>query len=252
MSHVSLPFSFATYADDFERHIEQSIRGYGNLRTDCLTFSQYFVEDDTLVLDIGCSTGRFLRQVRDTNQQRVPSARYIGIDIERAFRKQWTRNSANNLKFVVADARRYDGYRDLSFVTSLFAMQFMPERCRTDLLQRVFDRMIAGGALVIAEKVHANSAKIQDMLTFMYYDFKRESFSENAILAKERALRDKMKLWSEEQIVRTLEAVGFRPSHIQVFWRNHLFLGILAIKASSCSATARPERDDDVVRDVAL
>ena len=33
-------FSFAAYADDFDRHIGSSIRGYDNLREDCVALSQ--------------------------------------------------------------------------------------------------------------------------------------------------------------------------------------------------------------------
>ncbi|MGO8845564.1 MAG: hypothetical protein ACLQFI_09565, partial [Methylocella sp.] len=69
-------FSFAAYADDFDRHIGSSIRGYDNLREDCVALSQYFIQKDSTVLDIGCSSGEFLRTVRDRNQKRCASANY--------------------------------------------------------------------------------------------------------------------------------------------------------------------------------
>jgi hypothetical protein len=69
---AKLPFSFANYADDFDRHIERSIRGYRNLIEDCVELSQYFVEDDTVVCDIGCATGRTLATIRARNQERAP------------------------------------------------------------------------------------------------------------------------------------------------------------------------------------
>jgi hypothetical protein len=50
-------FSFAAYADDSDRHIGGSIRGYDNLREDCVALSQYFIQKDSVVLDIGCSSG---------------------------------------------------------------------------------------------------------------------------------------------------------------------------------------------------
>jgi hypothetical protein len=52
---TKLQFSFANYAEDFDRHIERSIRGYGNLIEDCVELSQYFIENDT----VACGVRRF-------------------------------------------------------------------------------------------------------------------------------------------------------------------------------------------------
>jgi len=84
-SGTELGFSFARFAKGFDQHIRQSIRGYAELMSDCMGISEYFVENETTVFDIGCSTGAFLYAVRDRNEARCPSARYIGIDIETSF-----------------------------------------------------------------------------------------------------------------------------------------------------------------------
>lgn len=223
-------FSFANFADDFESHIHNSIRGYDDLRKDCLSFSRYFIEDHTTVLDLGCSTGKLLSEVRDKNQTRAPHASYRGIEIETAFQRHWKKLHALNLKFELSDVRSCEDFEQLSFVTSLFSLQFIPERDRLSVMERIFRGLIDGGALVLAEKTLAKSSKIQDMLTFMYYDFKRRHFSEADILRKEESLRDKMKLWNEAQIINILVSVGFLPENIQVFWRSHLFVGIIAVK----------------------
>ena len=49
-------FTFAHREEGFDEHIEQSIRGYSNLLEDVISLSRYFVEDDTTIVDIGCST----------------------------------------------------------------------------------------------------------------------------------------------------------------------------------------------------
>jgi hypothetical protein len=56
-----LDFSFAALAaraGDFDQHIHDSIRGYGHLRDDCIDYSRYFIQNDTIVLDIGAQPGR--------------------------------------------------------------------------------------------------------------------------------------------------------------------------------------------------
>ncbi len=235
MSHTPqnrplIPFSFSNYAENFDDHIGKSIRGYEDLRNDCVLLSEYFIENETNVLDIGCSTGRFLRGIHDYNQDKTSGARYLGVDIEPEFSQQWVALEDRNIKFQLGDLRSFDGYENLSFVTSLFSLQFIPEKDRYSVMQNIFDNMIPGGAFVLAEKTLGKSSKIQDMLTFMYYDHKRKSFSEQEILEKEKSLRNKLKLWTEPQIVASLQKVGFHPDNIQVFWRNHLFAGFLAIK----------------------
>jgi hypothetical protein len=89
-----------------------------------------------------------------------------------------------------------------------------------------------GGAFIFAEKVLCKNAKFQDMLTFMYYDYKKLSFTEKEIFDKERSIHDQMHLWSEFKLFEMLRSAGFVSSYTQLFWRNHLFVGILAVKAA--------------------
>jgi hypothetical protein len=49
-------------------------------------------------------------------------------------------------------------------------------------------------------------------------------------LSKERSLRSMMKLWTEEQILNSLNAAGFAGIDVQCFWRNHNFAGFIALK----------------------
>ena len=51
-------FTFAHREEGFDEHIEKSIRGYSQLMDDVISLSRYFIEDETKVVDIGCSTGK--------------------------------------------------------------------------------------------------------------------------------------------------------------------------------------------------
>ena len=68
------------------------------------------------------------------------------------------------------------------------------------------------------------------MMTSLYYEFKRQSFAEEEILAKERSLRSIMKLWSEEEVVNSVIASGFSATNLQCFWRNHNFAAFSRIE----------------------
>ena len=227
-------FSFGAMAPEFDEHISKSIRGYQHLRADCVGLSQYFIQPNSKVLDIGCSSGEFLRSVRDYNQKRFSSVEYIGLDIENNFQEQWLKRKDNNISYQNTDVINYADYKNLSVVFSLFTFQFLPEGERKTLMKRIYDGLNAGGAVILSEKVHAKNAKIQDMLTFLYYDFKRNNFSSDEILDKEKSIRDQMHLWSEYRILQTLRSVGFATNNLQSFWRNHLFIGVLAWKQAKC------------------
>ena len=73
-------FTFAQREEGFDNHIEHSIRGYTDLVNDVLKISEYFVENNSEVIDIGCSTGKLLKSMINQNTF-APSARYIGIEL---------------------------------------------------------------------------------------------------------------------------------------------------------------------------
>ena len=54
-------FTFAHREEGFDEHIEKSIRGYSQLMDDVISLSRYFVENETNVVDIGCSTGKMTK-----------------------------------------------------------------------------------------------------------------------------------------------------------------------------------------------
>jgi hypothetical protein len=68
------------------------------------------------------------------------------------------------------------------------------------------------------------------MMTFNYYDYKRQNFDTEDIMDKEKTLRHMMKPNTWDEIVSNLIEAGFLGDKIQPFWRNHTFVGAIAIK----------------------
>ena len=225
-----LALSFARLAEGFDEHIQKSIRGYTDLLSDCVGMSDYFVEDHTTVFDIGCSTGNFLAHVVERNQDRAPKVEYVGIDIEPSFGTHWAQLEEQGVKLHVADVQSFPIPANCSLVTSIFSLQFISERARQKILDEIYRALLPGGALIVAEKTLAKCSKLHDMLTFIHCDCKRQHFSGSEILEKERSLRSTMKLWSEDQIVRSLVAAGFPEGNVQPFWRSHNFAAFVALR----------------------
>ena len=228
-------FTFAHRQEGFDEHIDWSIRGYSNLLGDVISFSRYFVEDDTNVVDLGCSTGKTTERMLLHNKDHCKDATYVGIEIAKGFYdnldkrlKDLNKNESwAQVEFIKDDVRDYK-FDNCSLVTSIFTLQFMPKKDRRQVIKNIYNALNNGGAFIFAEKIYTENAFIQDMLTFNYYDFKREKFDTKDIMDKEITLRHMLKPNTWTEINSMLTIAGFKS--IQVFWQNFLFLGAIAIK----------------------
>tara|TARA_R110000765_G_scaffold320984_1_gene412922 strand:+ start:857 stop:1552 length:696 start_codon:yes stop_codon:yes gene_type:complete len=228
-------FTFAHRQEGFDEHIDWSIRGYRNLLGDIVNFSRYFVEENTNVVDLGCSTGKTTERMLQYNKDHCKDAKYIGVEIAEGFfgnlderlerlakQEPWAQ-----VEFRKEDVREYE-FDNCSLVTSIFTLQFMPKKDRKAVIEKIYDGLNIGGAYIFAEKIYTENAFIQDMLTFNYYDFKGQKFNYDDIMGKEQTLRHMLKPNTWKEIEDMLMGAGFKS--VQVFWQNFLFLGAIAIK----------------------
>ena len=228
-------FTFAHRQEGFDEHIDWSIRGYRNLLDDVINLSRYFVEADTKVVDIGCSTGKLTARIMEYNNDVCPNAAYVGVEVAEGFsdnienrEKELDKKYPNTqVDFILDDIRNYE-FRNCSLVTSLFTLQFMPYASRSQVIQNVYDGLNEGGAFIFAEKIDTGHSRIENMLRTIYYQFKNQKFPYDDIMEKEKVLQNMLKPNSWCEIENMLNYAGFRA--VQSFWQNHLFIGAMAIK----------------------
>tara|TARA_R110000772_G_scaffold80406_3_gene171578 strand:- start:1101 stop:1796 length:696 start_codon:yes stop_codon:yes gene_type:complete len=228
-------FTFAHREEGFDDHIENSIRGYSNLLSDIVRFSRYFVEDCTNIVDIGCSTGKFTEMLIEENNEHCAEGNYVGVEIAEGFYSDlddrylslYEQYPEIPVNFIKDDIRNYQ-FHNCSLVTSIFTLQFMPPRNREEVIQKIYNGLNKGGAFIFAEKTVCNDARLQDMLTFNYYDYKRKSFTTEDIMDKEKTLRHMMKPNTWDELQSMLTSAGF--SKFEIFWKNYMFIGVIAIK----------------------
>ncbi len=215
-------FSFSTVdSNEFDEHISQSIVGYEGLVYDIKRMSDYFIGKGELVYDLGCSTGKLVWELSEI----YPSARFVGIDNEENFYKDF--KDAGNVRFQTNDLHKVE-FEESSLVISVFTIQFIPQSHRSELIRKIYSSLKKGGGFIWAEKMLAGSSKVQDMVSSLYYDIKRERFSDEDIMEKERSLRSLMKLMTFRENVDMLKDAGF--TKVSVFWKRYAFVGIIAIK----------------------
>ena len=227
-------FTFAHREEGFDEHIEQSIRGYSSLMEDVISLSRYFVEDNANIVDIGCSTGKNTKAMMEYNKDHSPAAHYIGIEVADGFeqdlkdrKKELNSAGFTNVEFIMKDIRKFQ-ITNANLVTSIFTLQFMPKKDRKDVISNIYAGLNTGGAFIFAEKTICESALVQDMITFNYYDYKRKAFDTEDIMDKERTLRNIMKPLTWKQLEHMISYAGFTT--VQPFWRNHSFVGAIALK----------------------
>jgi tRNA (cmo5U34)-methyltransferase len=228
-------FTFGHRKEGFDNHIEASIRHYTTLHQDVVNLSKYFVENDTRVVDIGCSTGKTVECMIHTNKETAPNAQYCGVEYAPVFQEEMTdrakrlNKEGHHVSFLNKDIIHH-GFDNCSLVTSIFTLQFMQPIWRERVLQNIYDGLNKGSAFIFAEKTLASDSRIQDMMTSTYLEYKSQHFSYEDIMEKEKTLRTMLKPMTWNDIVELLEKVGFDRNKIQPFFQQHLFVGAVAIK----------------------
>lgn len=217
-----MKFDFNTIAD-FDKHILYSVPRYDELHRIIYGLSKYFIRDGKNVYDLGCSTGLLLKNLAKVYGQK--ECHYIGYDIAENLLPQ----SKANLHFYKRDVTdAHITFNNAGLVFSIFTLQFIEPDKRQKLVSKVYDGLIKSGAFVVCEKIYAKNPKVQDIFTFLYYDYKKQHFSSEEIYKKETDLRDIMFNLTEAENVAMLEKAGFKV--IETFYRYYNFTGWLCIK----------------------
>lgn len=213
-------FSFSTI-QGFDWHISRSIPGYARLVNYIVGLSDYFVQCGEKIFDIGCSTGVLTKKL----SRRHPKCEIYGIDSEENFIGNL--DNSKNISFLRFNASDLN-FTKAAMITSVFTLQFIRPAERLELLKSVYKGLNSGGAFIIAEKIYSVESRFQDIATFLYYDFKSNTFTAREILTKERSLRKIMKPKTLNENIGMLMDVGFVS--IETFWRELNFCALLCIK----------------------
>lgn len=216
-------------ADTFVEHIRQSVPMYEEGHELVCKLSDYFVNDESLVYEIGVSTGELLRKMVERHKHH-PHANWIGIDSEKPMvtKAKSHCKGLKNVQLLHDDVRLFD-FEPADLIVSYYTMQFIPPRYRQDLFNKIYEALNWGGAFIMFEKVRGPDARFQDMFASLYNDFKVEQgFDAEEILSKTRSLKGVLEPFSTEGNVALLERAGF-TDHTTIF-KHICFEGFIAIK----------------------
>ncbi len=229
--HYPKPFSFnQEVAQVFDDMVRRSIPLYCDVTRYTADLACHFYQDETYIVDIGCSTGTTTELMGC--QLRRPG-HFLAIDnspamIEKAHEKLVEFPDRHQLDLRCQDIMQTE-LPVASVVVVNYTLQFLPLADRRVLLQRIYESLAPGGILLVSEKVRSSCPQVQEITTLLYERFKEEQgYSRTEIERKKEALDQVLIPYTEDEHKRHLRAVGFTDCDSLMKWNN--FVTLLALK----------------------
>lgn len=185
-----------------------------------------------VVYDLGCATGTTLALILEKLQ--LQNVRLVGIDNSEAMlakcRERFGDNHCDRIEFRCS-ALENVSLPQAGFVILNYTLQFIMPNERPAILQRIYNSLRPGGALILSEKICHKDPFNQQLITELHHDFKRRNnYSDLEISQKRTALENVLVPLTMEQNTALLKESGFE--HIAVLLKWHCFATFLAVKSS--------------------
>lgn len=211
----------------FANMLERSIPDYKPMRALTYKAGERFVQPDTLIVDVGCSTGLavepFVEKFKAQNDFLLIDNAPAMVEACRSRFKAYrgvTVEEGNLWSFLPLRDRA-------SLVLSILTLQFTPTSYRQKMISDIYDGLTPGGALIFVEKIVSES--MDDLMVDLYYQMKRENgYTEEQIREKRRSLENVLSPLKVEWNVDMLRTAGFQK--VDMFWRCLNFCGWIAVK----------------------
>lgn len=216
-------------AQDFDSHVVKSVPLYRDLQRIVVDISEWFIQDESVVYDIGSATGETLLLLADKHSNKK-SIKLIGIESSEAMiREAVKKRAAFNIDFLNQDVTSIENFNNASLITSIYTIQFLSLHKRKKLFKKIYDGLLEGGALILAEKVRAESSFFEDVWLELHWDFKaRQGLTSSMIIEKAKSLRGALDPLPLSNNIKLLTTVGFELVEVVIKWCN--FTALIAVK----------------------
>jgi len=216
--------------DNFDEHVKKSVPLYLEGHQIACGLSKFFVKDNSIVYEIGSSTGVLLTKLSESNQAKV-DARFIGLDIEKDMvdhANQLLKKTNDNISFEHANIISTELEKS-DLIVCYYTIQFIPPADRQQVIDKLYQSLNWGGALIMFEKVRAPDARFQDIINTLYLNYKLEQgYSEENIISKMMSLKGILEPFSTQGNIDLLKRAGFID--IVSVQKYLSFEGFLALK----------------------
>ncbi|CAI3789484.1 Carboxy-S-adenosyl-L-methionine synthase [Pseudomonas sp. MM227] len=200
----------------FPDMIKRSVPGYPTIVENIGVLAAQFAQPNTTLYDLGSSLGAVTQALR--RHVRAEGCQVIAIDNSQAMVERCREylNAQNSMfqELLPVDVIEGDilalGFKPASVIALNFTLQFIPPAQRLELLTRIHQALVPGGALILSEKLRFEDDQQHDLLTDLHIAFKRANgYSDLEIAQKRSAIENVMKPDSLEENRDRLLAAGF-------------------------------------------
>ena len=225
---INAAWSFSgDVAKNFDSHVCKSVPLYAEGHNLILKFSEFFLSDESVCYDIGCSTGALLYSLYTKNAGK--NVTYIGLDNEEdMINVASEKYNIECIKYMHANIINEE-LRKSDLIISYYTLQFILPKYRQAIFDKIYDALNWGGAFIFFEKIRAPDARFQDILNQIYMEYKVEnSYTPEEIFNKSKSLKGVLEPFSENANIEFLQRAGFKD--YMSIAKYLCFEGFVAIK----------------------
>jgi tRNA (cmo5U34)-methyltransferase len=221
----------ATVANAFDDMVERSVPFYNEIQRMIIELAVEHAIPYTSIIDLGCSTGTTMIGL---NPLVADNIKFVGIDdsaemLKKCQLKLEDEDFKRPYDLVLDDLHKEVKIENASVVILCLTLQFVRPICREKLLKSIYDGLVKGGVLIIAEKVLAEDSLFNRNFISYYYDYKRRNnYSEMEISQKREALENILIPYKASENLTMLRQAGF--GHTETFFKWYNFSGFIAVK----------------------
>ena len=212
----------------FDLHVSKSVPLYREGHDLIAKISDFFLNDDSICYDLGCSTGELVHVLVNRNKNKT--VKFIAIDREDGMVEEARKKNKKLKNVVVVKSDLVDiDFEKADLIVSYYTMQFVKPKNRQIMFDRIFNALNWGGGFLLFEKVRAPDARFQDIMTSIYTDYKMNTgYTAEEIIAKANSLKGVLEPFSTRGNLDLLTRAGFKD--IMTIMKYVSFEGFLAVK----------------------
>lgn len=215
--------------EHFDSHVCRSVPLYQEGHDIICHAADYFISENSTIYDLGTSTGELLLQLATRHTQ--PGLKMIGIDREDDMLSKAKKKCINEkrISFELSEMTALELEKS-DMIISYYTMQFVRPAHRQQVFNKIYNALEWGGVFFLFEKVRANDARFQDIMTGLYTDYKMNvgGYSAQEIMSKAASLKGVLEPFSTQGNFDLLSRAGFKD--FMPIMKYICFEGIMAIK----------------------
>lgn len=218
----------------FPDMIKRSVPGYPTIVENIGVLGARFARPGSRLYDLGCSLGAVTQALR--RHVKTDGCRVIGVDNSAAMlarcREYLSAQDSMYQELLPVELLEADilqlQFEPCSLVAMNFTLQFIEPEKRLELLRRIRQAVLPGGALILSEKLRFADAAEHELLNELHLDFKRANgYSDLEIAQKRTAIENVMRPDTLEEHRERLVAAGF--SRVVLWFQCLNFASLIAL-----------------------